>query len=78
MDVIYYYYHDSGTGDVSGYYQVTSNVQPGSYDSNCEDMVKVDDTNETQDDLETVEKKFKSEKLKNSFRLDHIRDILDK
>ena len=55
---------------------MTSNVQPGRYDSNCDDIVKVD-TNENEDDLETVEKKFKTEKIKNSFRLDHIRDILD-
>merc|ERR1712227_479572 len=67
----------AGTGEITGYYQVTSNVQPGRYDSNCDDIVKVD-TNENEDDLETVEKKFKAEKIKNSFRLDHIRDILDK
>ena len=66
-----------GTREMSGYYQVTSNVQPNT-GANDDDhhIVPVEDE-ETVEDNE-VERNFKKGKETNSFRLNHIRDILNK
>jgi len=61
----------AGTREITGYYQVSSNVTPGEENY-------VDDGLEVVEDSGEAERKFKLQKTKNSFRLDHIRDILDR
>ena len=60
-----------GTGELTGFYQATSCVQP-QREENPSDIVIVDD------DVEEAgtQPSFYEQKLKNDFRLPHIKDIL--
>ena len=62
---------------MSGYYQVTSNVQPNTGGNDDHHQIVPVEDEETVEDNE-VERKFKKGKETNSFRLNYIRDILNK
>ena len=62
-----------GAGEITGYYQVTSNVQPYTDHSHTNTLQLVD-----QDIAHDNERIFKQQKIENNFRLPHIKNILNK
>ena len=66
----------AGTGPVTGYYQVTSSVTPHHGHQGQDSLVLQDD--EREESAQEVEERFKLEKTRNSFRLNYIKDMLDK
>lgn len=60
----------AGTGVLDGFYLVTSNLGPAKHKHRGDLTVRTSDCNS--------EEEFKQTKLRNSYRLDYIRDILNK